>query len=182
MIHQHKNRFALYFAMFVIAATMLGARAVRAADAPQITKDEALKLQDSFQSAVVAADSAKLDKLMADDCAFIHGNAMQQTKAQFMGMLTSGTMKVSEFKSSSQQVTLFHGGAIVISVIDWGMIPPGGGANAHPMVLPMRISDVWVHTGAGWQLILEQDTTLPQQRGGMHPGAGHMGGPGGVQQ
>lgn len=179
MTHQRKNSFALYLGMFVTAAAMLGAGAVRAADGPRLTKDEALKLQDSFQSAVVAADSAKLDKLMADDCTFIHGNAMQQTKAQFMGMLTSGNMKVSEFKSSSQQVTLFHGGAIVISVIDWGMMPPGGGADAHPMVLPMRISDVWVHTRAGWQLVLEQDTTLPQQRGGMRPGGGH--GPGAPQ-
>jgi ketosteroid isomerase-like protein len=161
----HKNSLALYLGIFVIAAAMLDAGAVRAADGPQITKDEAVKLQDSFQNAVVAADSAKLDKLMADDCTFIHGNAMQQTKSQFMGMLTSGNMKVTEFKSSSQQVTLFHGGAIVISVIDWGMLPPRGGANAHPMVLPMRISDVWVHTGAGWQLVLEQDTTLPQAAG-----------------
>lgn len=161
MIHHSKNSRALYLGVFVIAAAMLAAGAARAADG-QITKDEALKLQDSFQNAVVAADSAKLDKLMADDCTFIHGNAMQQTKAQFMGMLTSGAMKVTEFKSSSQQVTLFHGGAIVISVIDWGMLPPRGGANAHPMILPMRISDVWVHTGSGWQLVLEQDTTLPQ--------------------
>jgi hypothetical protein len=169
--HHSKNSVALYFAIFVIAAAMLGASAARAADG-QLTKDEALKLQDSFQNAVVAADSAKLDKLMAADCTFIHGNAMQQSKTQFMGMLTSGTMKVTEFKSSSQQVTLFHGGAVVISVIDWGMLPPRGGANAHPMILPMRISDVWVHTGAGWQLVLEQDTTLPQP-GGSRAGGGH---------
>lgn len=159
----------LCFSVALIALALGNAGAARAADG-QLTKDEALKLQDSFQSAVVAADSAKLDKLMADDCTFIHGNALQQTKSQFMGMLTSGTMKVTEFKSSSQQVTLFHGGAVVISVIDWGM--PGRGANARPMVLPMRISDVWIHTGAGWQLLLEQDTTLPQPAG-MRPTGSH---------
>lgn len=165
MNFQRKNPLALYFGAFLIAAAMLGAGAARAADGPQLTKEEALKLQDDFQSAVVAADSAKLDKLMADNCTFIHGNAMQQSKEQFMGMLKSGTMKVSEFKSHSQDVVLFHGGAIVISVIDWGMTPPNGAMNAHPMVLPMRISDIWVHAGAGWQLLLEQDTTLPQHAG-----------------
>lgn len=162
---QLKNSLALYFGVFLIAAAMLGSGAVRAADGPQLTKDDALKLQDDFQSAVVAADSATLDKLMAGDCTFIHGNAMQQTKEQFMGMLKSGAMKVSEFKSHSQDVVLFRGGAIVISVIDWGMTPPNGAENAHPMVLPMRISDVWIHTSAGWQLLLEQDTTLPQHAG-----------------
>lgn len=169
MMNQRKNSLVLHFSIFLVAAAMLGAGAVRAAhaaNAPQLTKEHALKLQDEFQRAVVAADSAALDKLMADDCTFIHGNAMQQTKAQFMGMLKSGAMKVSEFKSSSQQVILFHGGAIVISVVDWGMAPPHAAPNAPPMVLPMRISNVWVHTGAGWQLILEQDTSLPQRRGG----------------
>jgi ketosteroid isomerase-like protein len=169
MLNQRKNSLALYFAISLIFAAVLGAGAVRAADAPQLTKDEALKLQDSFQSAVVAADSAALDKLMAEDCTFIHGNAMQQTKAQFIGMLKGGAMKVTEFKSSSQQVILFNGGAIVISVVDWGMMPPHAAPDASPMVLPMRISNVWVHTGAGWQLILEQDTSLPQ-RGGMRRG------------
>jgi Domain of unknown function (DUF4440) len=178
---QLKNSLALYFGIFLIASAMVGSGAVRAADGPQLTKDEALKLQDDFQSAVVAADSATLDKLMADNCTFIHGNAMQQSKAQFMGMLTSGAMKVSEFKSSSQDVVLFRGGAIVISVIDWGMAAPKGATNAHPMVLPMRISDVWVHTSAGWQLLLEQDTTLPQ-RGGMRSGGGHTGAPGAPKQ
>lgn len=161
----HKNSLTLCFAASLIFAATLGASAARAANGPRLSKAEALKLQDDFQAAVVKSDAATLGKLMADDCTFIHGNAMQQTKSQFMAMLTSGTMKVTEFKSSSQQVVPFNGGAIVISVIDWGMQPPRGGANAHPMILPMRISDVWVHTGAGWQLILEQDTTLPQRRG-----------------
>ncbi|MGH7225945.1 MAG: hypothetical protein ACRELF_22230, partial [Gemmataceae bacterium] len=77
--------------------------------------------------------------------------------------------------------TLFRGGAIVISVIDWGMVPPHGAANTRPMILPMRISDVWAHTDAGWQLILEQDTSLPQ-RGGMRPGGGHQASSGAPRQ
>jgi ketosteroid isomerase-like protein len=165
MINHRKNSLALCFGLSLILAVILCAGTVRAADRLQLTKEAAVKLQDDFQSAVVAADSAALDKLMADDCTFIHGNAMQQSKAQFMGMLKSGRMKVTEFKSSSQNVVPFDGGAIVISVINWGMLPPNGATNAHPMVLPMRISDIWVHTARGWQLLLEQDTTLPQGSG-----------------
>jgi ketosteroid isomerase-like protein len=171
----------LYFGIFLIAGAMLGAGAVRAADGPRLTKEEALKLQDEFQSAVVAADGAALDKLMANDCIFIHGNAMMQTKPEFTGALTSGAMKVTEFKSSSRDVTLFNGGAIVVSVVDWGMAPPRAATNANPMILHMRISNVWVHTEAGWQLVLEQDTSLPQ-RGGMRPVGGHIGAPGPPKQ
>jgi hypothetical protein len=87
-------------------------------------------------------------------------------------MLTSGRMKVTEFKSASPQVILFDGGAIVTSVADWGMLPPRGPKGAKPMVLHMRISQVWVRTAAGWQMVLEQDTTLPQE-GGARPAGGH---------
>lgn len=181
MMKQRRNSLVLYFGIFLIAAGTFGAGALRAANAPRLSKAEALKLQDEFQSAVVSADSATLDKLMTDDCTFIHANALQQTKEQFMGMLKSGAMKVSEFKSSSQAVTPFHGGAIVISVIDWGMVPPHGAANARTMILPMRISDVWVHTDAGWQLILEQDTSLPRP-GGTRPAGSHPAPSGATQQ
>lgn len=169
MTNRGMKSFVLELGALLVVAALFAAGAVRAANGPHLTKAKALKLQDEFQHAVVAANTAALDKLMAKDCTFIHGNAMQQTKAQFIGMLKGGAMKVTEFKSSSQQVIPFNGGAIVISVVNWGMLPPRGGANAHPMILPMRISNVWVYTSAGWQMILEQDTSLPQ-RGGMRRG------------
>ncbi len=172
MTNQRKSSLRVCFGIFLIVASMLGAGAVRAADGPQLSKEEAVKLQDEFQRAVVAADGAALDKLMANDCLFIHGNGMTQGKAAFTGALTSGAMKVTEFKSTSPEVILFNGGAIVSSVADWGMLPPRGAANAKPMVLHMRISQVWVRTASGWQLILEQDTGLPQP-GGLRPVGDH---------
>lgn len=163
-----------FIAAAVAAILFAGAvfPAVARADAQQLTKEEALSLQGQFRRATVAADAAALDKLMAPDCIFIHGNGMMQTKAVFTHMLTSGAMKVTEFKSTSPQVISFDGGAIVTSLADWGMLPPRGPKGASPMVLHMRISQVWVHTAAGWQMILEQDTRLPQG-GGMRRAGGH---------
>jgi hypothetical protein len=177
MISQRNSSFRLYFGIFLFAASMLGATAVHAADGPQLTKDEALKLQEQFQRAVVAADGATLDKLMANDCIFIHGNGMMQDKAAFAEALTNGSMKVTEFKSTSPVVISFSGGAIVTSLADWGMLPPRGAMNAKPMVLHMRISQVWVHTVSGWQMILEQDTGLPQPSG-LRPVESHPAPPG----
>lgn len=166
--------FALYFSAALVSVLLITGAIFQAsarADAPQLTKEKALSLQAQFRRATVAADAGALDKLMAPDCIFIHGNGMMQSKAVFTRMLTSGAMKVTEFKSTSPQVILFDGGAIVTSLADWGMLPPRGPKGANPMVLHMRISQVWVHTAAGWQMILEQDTTLPQG-GGMRPGGG----------
>ena len=165
MTHQFKNSLALYFGVLMIAAAMLGAGAVRAADGPQLTKDEALKLTNEFQRATVAGDAAALGRLMADDCIFIHGNGMVQSKEVFTGMLSSGRMKVTSWDMKSPNVILFDGGAIVTGVSEWDMMPPGGSTNANPMVLHLHVSQVWARTAAGWQLILDQDTSITQPGG-----------------
>lgn len=179
MAKLHTKIFALCFGI-ALTAFIFGAGAVRAAnagaggDSPQLTKSEALKLTGEFQKATVAADAATLEKLMAPDCIFIHGNGMVQSKAVFTGMLTSGRMKVTSWDMKSPNVILFDGGAIVTGVSDWDMMPPGGSANASPMVLHLHVSQVWAHTSAGWQLILDQDTSIAQP-GGMRPGGSHRG-------
>lgn len=163
---------SLFFTAALVAVALLGARAVRAAraagDSPQLTKEEALNLHDQFQKATVAADAASLDKLMADGCIFIHGNGMVQSKAVFTSMLKSGRMKVTSWDMKSPEVMLFNGGAIVTGLSDWTMEPPPGSASATPMVLHLRVSQIWVHTSKGWQLILDQDTAVSQP-GGLRP-------------
>jgi hypothetical protein len=161
--------FVVCFSVALIAVAFgASARAANAdgpSDSPQLTKDEALKLTNEFQKATVAGDAAALGKLMADDCIFIHGNGLVQNKSVFTGMLTSGRMKVTSWDMKSPSVMLFHGGAIVTGVSEWDMMPPGGAANASPMVLHLHVSQVWVHTAAGWQLILDQDTSITQPAG-----------------
>lgn len=167
---------ALYFSAALLMAVFFGIGAVRAANAArgsaQLTKDEALKLTNDFQKATVGAEAATLDKLMADDCIFIHGNGMVQTKAVFTSMLTSGRMKVTSWDMKSPNVMLFNGGAIVTGESDWVMMPPGGSASANPMTLHLRVSQIWVHTAKGWQLILDQDTSIAQPAG-MRPAGSH---------
>lgn len=170
MTKLHTKLFALYFGVALMAA-LFSVSAVRVAgrsDSGQLTKDEALKLTSEFQKATVAADAATLDKLMADDCIFIHGNGMVQNKSVFTGMLTSGRMKVTSWDMKSPDVILFDGGAIVTGVSEWDMMPPGGSANANPMALHLRVSQIWAHTATGWQLILDQDTSIAQP-GGLRP-------------
>ncbi|MDE3108701.1 MAG: nuclear transport factor 2 family protein [Acidobacteriota bacterium] len=164
---------ALYFSTAIVA-TILTAGVVcpglTRADSSQLTKAEALKLHDQFQKATVEGDAATLDKLMAADCIFIHGNGMVQTKAVFTDMLKSGRMKVTSWDMKSPEVILFDGGAIVTGVSDWVMDAPPGSGNRGPMTLHLRVSQIWAHTSEGWQLILDQDTSIAQPPG-MRPAA-----------
>jgi hypothetical protein len=177
----HMNSRALYFCAALLMATFMGGTAIRAANAggsAQLTKNEALKLTNDFQKATVAGDAATLDKLMANDCIFIHGNGMVQSKAVFTSMLTSGRMKVTSWDMKSPDVMLFNGGAIVTGESEWVMAPPPGSASTNPMSLHLRVSQIWVHTAKGWQLILDQDTSIAQPQG-MRPVGSHSA-PGGA--
>jgi ketosteroid isomerase-like protein len=146
------------------AAMFFGIGAVRASQAqsgasskPQLTEEQALSLQKRFQDASLAADGSTVSSLMADDAIFVHGSAAAQTKTEYVSSLTSGQLKLSTYKLNENKVVLFDGGAIVSGLTDVGLASPNGGP---PRMLRLRISTVWIHEPAGWQIILNQGTPL----------------------
>jgi len=153
-----KNRQFLACLAVVTAAVLLIAAAAFQVYA-QAIQDEALKMQQKFQDAVVAGDGAALTGLMADNAMFVHGNGVMQSKAEFIDAITTGKLGVSQYDLHDSKVVLFEGGAIVTGLVDFGLKPPAGSTNP-PRILHFRGSAVWVHSSAGWRLVFDQDTTL----------------------
>jgi ketosteroid isomerase-like protein len=153
-----KNRQFLTCLAVVTAAMLLIAVAAFQVYA-QATQDEALKMQQKFQDAVVAGDGATLTSLMADNAVFVHGNGVMQSKAEFIDAITTGKLGVSQYDLHDSKVVLFEGGAVVTGLVDFGLKPPAGSTNP-PRVLHFRGSAVWLHSSAGWHLVFDQDTTL----------------------
>lgn len=122
-------------------------------------QDEVVSMQKKFSDACVAADGAALNRLMADDAVFVHGNGAMQSKSEFIDAITTGKLGVSQYDLKDPKVVEFEGGAIVTGLVDFGIKPPAGSA-APPRVLHFRGSAVWLHSSSGWHLIFDQDTTL----------------------
>jgi len=170
MAHR-KNRFAvLKIAAAALALLALIAaptsQAQRAASKQQLTEAQVLDLQKQFQSATVAADTATIGKLMADDAIFVHGSALVQTKAEFLEAATKGQFRITTYEIKESKVVFFDGGAIVSGVQDVTLAPRGPGGQ--PFSVQMRVSAVWVAKPAGWQLILNQGTPI-QAPAGIRP-------------
>jgi hypothetical protein len=68
-------------------------------------------------------------------------------------------LSLSAYNLKDPKVLPFDGGAIVSGLVDL-TFKPRPNATAQPLTLHMRGSSVWLHTRAGWRLILDQDTTL----------------------
>lgn len=128
----------------------------------QLTEAQALDLQKQFLHATATGDAAAIGRMMADNATFIHGNAMMQSKAQFLEMLGTGPYDINKFESKDLKATLFDGGAVVTALAEVGMVPRPGVTGMAPLTVHMRIAAVWVATSKGWQLILQQGTPLPE--------------------
>jgi ketosteroid isomerase-like protein len=145
----------------VLLLNLAGARSSKAqvvSSNEQLTAAQALDLQKRFQDATVACDAPTLEKLMADDVVFVHGNALVQNKAEFLEAARARRFRISSFEISDPKVVFFEGGAIISGIEDIVLGPRAAGEQ--PRKVRMRVSGVWVAKSGGWQLILQQSTPL----------------------
>jgi len=139
----------------------LGARSSKAqvaASNQQLTAAQVLDLEKRFQDATIASDAATIAKLMADDAMFVHGNALVQSKADFLEAASKRQFRIRRFEITNPKVVFFDGGAIVSGVEDIVLAPHAAGEQ--PVKVQMRVSGVWVARPGGWQLILNQSTPV----------------------
>jgi len=130
---------------------------VAASNVP-LTAAQVLDLQKRFQDATIASDAATIAKLMADDAIFVHGNALVQSKAEFLEAANKQRFRISRFEITNPKVVFFDGGAIVSGVEDIVLAPRA--AEEQTQKVQMRVSGVWVARPGGWQLILNQSTPI----------------------
>jgi hypothetical protein len=121
------------------------------------TEAQMLDLQKQFEDASIAADAAKVSALMSDDAIFVHGSGAVQTKAEYINSLTSGQLKLSTYQMDGGKVVFFRGGAVVSGPTEISLVAPGG---APPRTLRLLISTVWVEKPSGWQVVLNQGTSI----------------------
>ncbi len=97
---------------------------------------------------------------MADDATFVHGNMRVQTKAEFVAGVGKG--EPNNFEGADRKVVLFNGGALVTGPVTITLAMPAanGGAAPPPRQLHIYLSTLWVHTAAGWQVLLSQTTEI----------------------
>ncbi len=124
----------------------------------RLTAAQVLDLQRRFQDATVASDAATIAKLMADDAIFVHGNALLQSKAEFVEAARERRFRIRSFEISNPKVVFFDGGAVVSGIENIVLAPRAAGEQ--PRKVQMRVSAVWVARPGGWQLILNQGTPV----------------------
>ena len=145
-------------ALLLSFADARAGKAQGAASSERLTAAQVVDLQKRFQDATVACDAATLAKLMADDVIFVHGNALVQSKAEFLDAARARRFRISSFAITDPKVVFFKGGAIVSGVEE--IVLAAASTGEQPRKVQMHVSGVWVARTGGWQLILQQSTPI----------------------
>jgi ketosteroid isomerase-like protein len=115
--------------------------------------------KDRF-AAIVNADEAALNRLLADDLTYTHSNANMQTKTQFIADVKSGAIDyVMMTPNESDWKVRVHGNvAIVNGTANVNVIDHG-----NNLKFKIRYTNDHVNRGGSWQMVNWQSTRFPQQ-------------------
>jgi Domain of unknown function (DUF4440) len=105
----------------------------------------------ALTKAMLAADKAQLDTLVADQLSYGHSGGVIQTKAEFVDVIVSKKTVYKSIVLSDQTVAVAGNDAIVRHA--WASESESGGKSS---VSKIGIMQVWQKQGASWKLLARQ--------------------------
>ena len=145
--------------LLVLAAAGGGALAQGAGSAQSM--QEVLAAEDARFAAMIAADTAALARMLADDLTYVHSSGRVETKDEYLKAVASQAIRYLAFVPSERRVTLVDACAAIIM----------GRANARVVVagqeqaLDIRYVGVYGRAAPGWQLRGWQTTRIAAPTG-----------------
>ena len=138
----------------VLTLCTLGAAVVFGGTPKPEAKKAVLAAEQAFVDAMIKADKAALEKLLADDLVYVHSSSKAETKAEVLQVISSGsaTYESMEFRDT----TVRQYGDVVIT--------------NHKAVIKTKqtgvsnlfVTHVWVKNNGGWQFASRHAARLPQ--------------------
>lgn len=116
-------------------------------------KQAVSKAEAEFKAAVLKADGAALDKLLASDLSYTHSSAKTQTKQEFLQDATGGGTTYKSIDFSDMKMRQY--GDTVIVTQKATIVTAQTGTN-H-----LYLTEVWAKQGGHWQMATRQATKLP---------------------
>jgi len=150
----------MFVAAFVAALAIALPQSVRAqGDAHGKAEQQVIQAEKDRFAAIVKADEAALNKLVAADLTYTHSNALMQTKAQFIADVKSGAIDyvLMQANESDWKVRVLGNVAIVNGTANVNVIDHG-----NNLKFKIRYTDTHVNRGGSWQMVNWQSTKFPQ--------------------
>lgn len=132
---------------------LLGAAVVTAAAANE--EQQVRDAERTIGAAIVKADAAVLNAMLAAELAYTHSDATTDTKAQYLANLANGSMKYESIEQSDFSIRVYGKTAVSRSILAMKVNRNGRASSFRAQALR-----VWVKNGGKWQLVAHQTTRL----------------------
>lgn len=141
-------------------ATPSSAATAAAAASPTENVEQALiKLEREWAEALVKADTATLDRVMADDWSMTTWDGRTQTKAQSIAEIKSGVSKFEAASVDGFKVRVFGDAAVVTLTQTEKSQEKGKDSSGRYLY-----TDVWVKRDGKWQAVATHGTKAEQPK------------------
>ena len=145
----------MWLTVFLVMFSMTQAPAGAKAGAVQSTLEN---LEADWNTAHLRGDAAVLDRLFADDVVVMVPGMRVMTKADAVGMFTSGRMKFDRYETSETTFRIYDETAIVTGRLKRPRVIAGATANDD-----WRFTKVYVRRADRWQVVsFHSSNTSPQ--------------------
>ena len=121
-------------------------------------QDTVKALDAERMAAMVAGDTATLDRILSDDLTYIHTSAAVDTKTSMLTAIQTGSLNYRKMAERNVQVRAYADTAILNGEADVEVT--SGGSD---LTFSLRFTDVYVNGENGWQMVAWQSTRLPQE-------------------
>ena len=117
-------------------------------------KKAVLAAEQAYVDAMIKRDKAALEKLLADDLVYIHSSSKNETKAEVIQAVTSGsaTYESIDFRDTTVRQ---YGDVVITNHKATIKTKQTGVAN-------LLVTHVWAKNKGGWQFVSRQASRLPQ--------------------
>ena len=121
------------------------------------TEQDILALENRRYQAMVEADTAALNELLADDLIYTHSNAVVDTKQSYIDGIVAKKWHYQKLERPVEQIAVFGDCARVSGQIRIALGNPDGTVRN----LNGRFLNVWVKRNGKWQMAAWQSTPIP---------------------
>jgi uncharacterized protein (TIGR02246 family) len=122
--------------------------------------DEVRSLESSRRHAMIAADGAALQLLLAPDCTYTHSTGVVQTRDDVVAMLASKKVRYVSFTTPSETYHEYGEGTVVIT----GTQTIALEVEEKPRTVTNRFTVVWVNMDGSWSCVAYQSTSVPETK------------------
>jgi len=119
-------------------------------------KNTIRELESRRFRAMIEADAATLEALLADSMVYTHSNATTDGKASYIAGVRAKKWQYRKIERPAEDVQVYGDTAVVTGQVRIDIVVEG-----QPKIMNSRYTDVWVKGAKGWQMVAWQSTPIP---------------------